>query len=256
MPPNPPWQELPHAENEAGYLSFYYSDPLARYPVRHITKLADNKSDPNLETMTYGLFSTCEERMRQGIVRDLRRWIFFLTNYRGMGRAITGFYEIGWHAPGPGGPRDIALAAAQMRFIDPIPVNEVRGHLGERVQIRFRPYMGLSPEHTVELRELIEAKPERTQGYLTEIARLEAYSVSVCGYTYPTWSRERPFGTDEAAAYLTPAEGEAPNVGNTSPTNRWRCGKCEEESFSLSRLKKCPHCGAIGMLAAIQAEEV
>jgi hypothetical protein len=64
------WKPL--AGGGTGYLSFYYSEPLARYPIRHITRPADNKSDPNIETATYGLFSICERQMRGKLVREGR----------------------------------------------------------------------------------------------------------------------------------------------------------------------------------------
>ena len=72
MPPNPPWMRLQPAHPVVGYLSIYIRDSLARYPVRDITRINDNKSDPHIETLTYGLFSTCEEKMRHGVVRDGR----------------------------------------------------------------------------------------------------------------------------------------------------------------------------------------
>ena len=79
-PPGPPWRPLDPAAPATGYASYYLSDELARWPVRAITRIKDNKSDPNLETGTYGLFSTCQREMRSGIVHDPPRYIFFVTN--------------------------------------------------------------------------------------------------------------------------------------------------------------------------------
>ena len=53
----------------------YLADDLSRLPVRHITRPHDNKSDPNIETGTYGLFSTCENQMRSGIVNRGAQYI-------------------------------------------------------------------------------------------------------------------------------------------------------------------------------------
>jgi hypothetical protein len=249
MPPNPPWEPLTTTE-EIGYLSVYLSDPLARYPVRHITRVADNTSDPNIETMTYGLFSTCEDKMRKGVVRDGRRWLFFMATLPGKGRSLTGMYKVGWHAPGPlfPGVDDFALAASEARWIAPIPASEVGGSLGDQLRRKFRLYLRLDSEHTAELRELIESKPDLTDAYLAEVARLERFSKSVTGYTYPTWEREQGFEGSDAAQYLTPREGGGEQATNTSPTGRWRCVECDSTTENAARLKLCPTCKAPGTL--------
>ena len=119
------WTPLGDASGGAGYLSVYRSDPLARYPIRHVTKKADNKSDPNIETGTYGLFSTCERPMRRKIVREGRPHLFFVTSHGRSSRALTGYYELGWFAESTGGAAtgDYALAATKIRFIEPIPLD-------------------------------------------------------------------------------------------------------------------------------------
>src|SRR5260370_20242924 len=128
-PPAPPWQ--PVADSGRGYLSVYLSDALARYPVRAITRSADNKSDPNIETLTYGLFSTCEPQMRNRIVQDGASTVFYITSHGPKPRAITGYYRIGWYTEGARGARhkDFALAARQARLIDPIPVASLPAEL-------------------------------------------------------------------------------------------------------------------------------
>ncbi len=94
-----PWRELSDAGR--GYLSVYFSEPLARWPVREITRPADNKSDPNIETGTYGLFSTCEPSMRNRIVNDGAATVFFLTTRRKhQGRVVSGYYHVGWYTEG------------------------------------------------------------------------------------------------------------------------------------------------------------
>src|SRR5260370_36520653 len=100
-PPVGQWARLDD-DGGAGYLSVYLSEPLARYPVRHVTRPADNKSDPNIETGTFGLFSTCEQQMRAKIVREGRPYLFFVTKYRQKGRAVTGYYRIAWYAESTG----------------------------------------------------------------------------------------------------------------------------------------------------------
>lgn len=79
IPPRPPWRDLVPNESADSYLSFYLPDELSALPVRGITLPANNKSDPNLETQTYGLFSTCSHVMRASIVARRCPYIFFLT---------------------------------------------------------------------------------------------------------------------------------------------------------------------------------
>ena len=70
MPPATPWTALEVDTPAIGYLSVYLSEDLSKLPIRAIAKPYDNKSDPNIETGTYGLFSTCERGMRAGIVKN------------------------------------------------------------------------------------------------------------------------------------------------------------------------------------------
>ena len=56
IPPAAPWTTLEVDTPATGYLSVYLSEDLSRLPIRAITLRNDNKSDPNFETGTYGLF--------------------------------------------------------------------------------------------------------------------------------------------------------------------------------------------------------
>src|SRR4051812_11206383 len=89
-PPASPWLELIPTNNEEGVLSYYYSEDEACVPVRAIMLPNNNKSDPNIETATYGLFSTCSQGTRAGIVERGTRYMFFVTQ-RGHGRMLTGY---------------------------------------------------------------------------------------------------------------------------------------------------------------------
>ena len=82
-PPAAPWSLLRAAQPATGYLSMYLADDLSWLPVRHITRPHDNKSDPNIETGTYGLFSTCEHQMRSGIVNRGAQYIVFMCRWGG-----------------------------------------------------------------------------------------------------------------------------------------------------------------------------
>ena len=138
-PPNAPWKELNSPEDAGSYMSIYYSDDLSRLPVRVITKPGDNKSDPNLETLTYGLFSTCSQSMRSGVVNRRSAYLFFATA-RKEGRVLTGYYHLRWFTDGVfDNARDYCLAADTARFIEkPIPLTEVDRRCGTNVSKWFR----------------------------------------------------------------------------------------------------------------------
>ena len=77
-------------QNAGAYVSVYLSSEVGRVPVRDVLRLGDNKSDPNLETQTYGLFSTCEPTMRKSIAARGITEIFFVTSVEPIGRALVG----------------------------------------------------------------------------------------------------------------------------------------------------------------------
>jgi hypothetical protein len=246
-PPNDPWIPLQRADPPSGYLSVYLSDDLAtRYPVRDVTRIADNKSDPNLETRSYGLFSTCEERMRAGVVKRGIRYVFFLTSHRRAPRAVTGYYDIRWYTKGA--LSDDALAAERVRFVAPIPVADVEGSLGHELQRRFRMCLLLNAKHTGELRDLIDASSDLTDRYVEEIDRLERLAMRYTGYRYPSWRRTAPFSWTDARGWLPAEDDQILDVPNSSPTGQWTCVACHDAIRSVARLKMCPNCGRRGTL--------
>jgi len=212
-PPNPPWIPFVPREHSGAALSYYYSDPNSTIPVREVTRADDNKADPNMETMTYGMFTTCERGMRAGMVRDGRPYIFFCTN-RGGRRVLTGYYLIGWYCKGPpikgyrraGGsvPHDYILAASRMKFVDPgFPLTQLTPYLGrKRVDTPFRTFRYIDSEMARLLRELIDGTPDATESYLGEIRRLEKLNLAKYGYRYRNWKREEGFTWSAAPPFL------------------------------------------------------
>ncbi len=250
-PPNSPWQELDSPADAGGYLSIYYSDDLSRLPVRWVTKPGDNKSDPNLETLTYGLFSTCGRSMRSGVVTRRCPYLFFATLRKGE-RVLTGYYHIRWYAAGVFDEmRDFCLAADVARFIEkPIPLTEVDRKCGTDVAGRFRGMRLLSGAECRKMARLINTRPDATAAYLEEIDRLERFNLKHGGYRYIAWKQVDKFSWDLARLYLEKGQPAtlAAAVLNSSPSGLWECLRCSENVKNKALLKRCPHCGALGTL--------
>lgn len=243
--PGEPWQPL--TDQGSGYLSYYYSEPLARWPVRQITRPGDNKSDPNIETGTYGLFSTCEPHMRNRIVKDGRATVFFVTRRRSQQpRVLTGYYHVGWFTEGAFGAvnNDYALAASTMRFFSPVSADDLPPALAEAVGARFRTYRRLDAELTGALKTFCDAQPDRTTRYVEEVRRIERFAHARSGFAYPSWARDVGFSWADAAGYYPGNTSSPAKVSNSSKTDRWRCSECDYVIRSGALLKRCPLCKA------------
>ncbi len=189
-------------------MSFYYSDPTSMVPVREVRRKDDNKADPNLETMTYGLFSTCERGMRAGLMKRGIEFVFFCTNRSG-GRVLTGYYRIGWFHRGKkivgyGRGDDYMLAAKEIRFVSPgFPLKDLTGYLdGTRLDRRFRTFMYIDTPTVQKLFTLLNQTPDATNEYLSEISRLEGENIDEFGYAYKNWKRLKGFDWEAARKYL------------------------------------------------------
>jgi len=249
QPPVGCWTPLPDRSGGAGYLSVYLSEPLARYPVRHIAKPADNKSDPNIETGTYGLFSTCERVMRAKIVREGRRWIFFVTTHRDGGRKLTGYYEVGWYAEGVGGAvkDDYALAAVSVRFIQPVPLGSLPAPARRICQPFFRTIRPIDPSTKDILCDCIDDRADLTDAYLAEIRRMERFARHHTGFAYPSWGRVDGFSWTDADRYLQPV-GKTVSLPAAPRTHKWQCTACQYNIVSKALLKSCPICNEMWTL--------
>lgn len=188
-PPASPWRKLPVLESSGGYLAYVYSDDIAAVPIRAVTKIGDNKVDPNLETMTYGLFSYCGKQARCGIVKNSYRYLFFITKWHGS-RVLIGMYIIGWYASHSLTTADYALASNSAWFLEsPLPLSSLTSICGQRIVSRFRTCLRLDDYcQCNKLVELITSKPNGVQRYISEIHRLERYNLFYSGYRYPSGS--------------------------------------------------------------------
>ena len=254
-PPAAPWSPLRVEQPAIGYLSMYLADDLSRLPVRHITRPHDNKSDPNIETGTYGLFSTCEQKMRSGIVNGGAQYIFFMCRWEGR-RVVSGYYRLAWKAPGTlHSPRrkDFALAADVVHFVDsPIPISELPEPVATAAGTGFRLYKRIDSAQTQALVFKLNERPNALNNYLSEIDRLETFQSFHSGYRYVSWKQKGPFGWDMAPRYLEQSDGST-SVPSQSATGTWRCSDvaCRQFVINQALLKKCPFCGSMGTLRPV-----
>jgi hypothetical protein len=196
-PPNPPWQELNAPANAGGYLSIYYSEDLSRLPIRWVTKPGDTKSDPNLETLTYGMVSFCGYQTRPGVVTKKYPHLFFATSRKGE-RGLTGYYHIGWFTNAVSNKeRDFCLAADTAHFIEnPIPLTKVDRICGTNVSQWFRTVRLLSGVECIKMLKLIYRRPNAISAYLEEIDLVHG------GYRYFRRHQKEKFSWNIAAQYL------------------------------------------------------
>ena len=199
QPPNPPWIPLEPSAGDKAVLYFYYSDPLSDIPVREVSHKQDPKPDPNLETLTFGLFSTCARGMRASIVRQRIELLFFCTNRSGI-RVLTGYYRVGWYYKVPHSqPDDYMLTAKEARFVAPgFPMRDLREYLhGVQLDSRFRTFRYTDGETAERLLLLLKDTPDATSEYVSEIRRLEQWSLDEYGHVYV--NRSRGFSWEDAA---------------------------------------------------------
>jgi len=186
IPPNHPWKPLDICEASGGCVGSFLNDDLSGLPVRAITKVGDNKADPNLETKTYGLFSTCHKVMRKSIVKHGHRHVFFITN-RGGVRVLAGLYLVKWYAPVSLDDNDFCLAADSIWFVqDPIPLVDVDRVCGTNVAHPIRGFKHIDAEQCRKTERLLKRRGNATGSYLSEIDRLERFNLKHGGYRYVT----------------------------------------------------------------------
>lgn len=254
-PPAAPWIAISRKTKAQGALSYYYSDSLARLPVRAVTKPEDNKADPNIETLSYGLFSTCQKGLRSAFVKKGRQHLFFITALRGV-RVLTGYYSVKWYAPLPAaGPSDFALAADAAHFLSkPLPLSEIDAACGTDLDRWFRTNLLIDEEECQRVLALIQRQPDARTEYLQEIDRLEHFNKSRGGFRYIGRQLDEPFSWKVAAPYLLQQSATADDStvasNNTSLSGWWTCEDCGENVLNKALLRACPNCRKVGTLKA------
>lgn len=183
-PPNPPWMPIKEANNVGGYLAYYYSDDMSQLPVRAVTKIGDNKVDPNIETRTYGLFSKCGYQMRKSIIKRGCTHLFFFTN-RSHTRMLTGYYAIRWKAEMPSAKDDYSVAAERAYFVESgIPLTEVDLRCETNTSRWFREFIFLNEQECQKMLKLLIGQQNIERQYVSEVKRLERFNLAQSGYRY------------------------------------------------------------------------
>ncbi len=262
VPPGPPWLELNSSSEAHSYLCFYYSSLLSRLPVRDVNRvvgssthcIADCKSDPNWETQTFGLFSTCQDAARRGAVKNRSPYLFFFGNnaVESNKRGVTGYYRLKWYSHGGTYQDDYCLAADRVHFVEhPIRFDEVNRHLGTRLSSRSpRLTAKLAPSESEKLVQILHAQEDATTLYIEEIHRLEKVNArNANGLRYINFGKRDQFDWSVAEKMTSlGVHSSIRRVSNSAATDTWACVKCGWTCKSKARLKLCPECGAQGTL--------
>ncbi len=184
-PPNPPWVPINKGSPNIATISYYYGEAKSLVvPIRDITHRYDAKYDPNLETLTYGLFSHCCKNERKAIVEKGITTQFFCTKRANGIRVLTGYYHPAWYCKM--GSDDYAIAAESARFVSPgFELSKLNEFLEGYPVGKFRTWRYIEGKKVVwRLLLLINSAPNDTKKYLSEIHKFEAYSLGQYGKMY------------------------------------------------------------------------
>ncbi len=185
-PPNPPWLPIRRNTSNRATLTFYYGDAKSlKIPIRDISNRKYAKPDPNIETLTYGLFSVCCKSERKSIVEKGISTQFFCTSRKDGIRVLTGYYRPAWYCKI--GIDDYAIAAESARFISPgFVLSDLVSFLnGFPIDRFFRCWKYIQNDDAIRrLLLLINTAPNATAAYVSEIKRLEKESLEQYGHIY------------------------------------------------------------------------
>jgi len=263
QPPGLPWRELHPNFAAHSYLCFYYTSSFSGRAVRDVNRVvanvsgghvADCKVDPNWETGTFGLFSTCQQAIRRGAVNNRSPYLFFFGDHAAASRerGVAGYYRLRWYAEGGTYAGDFCLAADKLHFVErPISFAEVNAHLGTKLSNRVpRLSMKLSTTESLGLLAMLEQQPDATAAYIREVRRLEQINARISGgLKYVNFGRTTSFTWDAAKDIKSLGIASTRTRSrNSTPENRWWCASCHATHVSRALLKLCPTCGEHGTL--------
>jgi len=184
-PPNRPWQPIQQNETDIATITFYHCDPKSLViPIRDISNRNDAKHDPNLETLTYGLFSHCFKKERKGIVEKGITTQFFSTTRANNTRVLTGYYHPTWYCRINND--DYAIAAESARFVSPgYALSDLLSFFEGYPIDQFFYWKYIREKKVIErLKLLINSAPDATTQYVAEIHRFEDLSLKQYGRMY------------------------------------------------------------------------
>jgi hypothetical protein len=185
-PPNSPWIPIEKRNENLATISYYYGDPRSQViPIRDVTSKRNAKRDPNIETKTYGLFSTCCKNERKAIVEKGIATQFFCTSRVNATRVLTGYYRPAWFCKF--GPDDYVIAADKVRFVSPgFALNKLITFMdGFPIDRFFRTWKYLRDEKVIrQLLLLLNTARDSTADYLSEMKCQEEYALEKYGYIY------------------------------------------------------------------------
>ncbi len=204
------WKRIVPNKKPTGHIAYYYSDDDASLPIRAVRKKNDNKSDPNIETKSYGMFSTCMPPARKNMVKRNDSYIFFFTKWMGK-RMFTGYYELSSYlntgiTPIRGGKEsnfsDYALLAKHTHFIkNGIPLTGKKWSKIVLDKIKNKEIKGYGPRDfskidsaiTMKLKKILDRHSNITKEYVREIKKMEKENFVNDKMCYPTWGRKTGF---------------------------------------------------------------
>lgn len=185
-PPNPPWRPIQRGNTNLATITFYYGDAKSPVvPIRDVSNKNDAKPDPNIETLTYGLFSVCCKDERKAIVEKGITTQFFCTSRADSVRVLTGYYRPAWYCEIDA--NDYAITAESARFVSPgYALSKLTSFFEDYpIDKFFRTWKYIRDEKVIRrLLLLINSAPDATATYVSEIHRLEADSLEQYGHMY------------------------------------------------------------------------
>lgn len=172
----------------SGRIAYYYSTKNSRLPIRDVDNSLrmDHVLEPNLESSTYNMFASCNQRIVAKAVEEGSSHLFFVTRYNGLidrlqGHPLfTGFYLIDEIAEVEGRK---AIRSRQPYFVDadrPLFVSEVWvGLFGKKQRPNLRwdvKGAALNSRETRGLVKMLHSRGNATRRYVSEINRLKKES--------------------------------------------------------------------------------
>src|SRR5262249_5456017 len=142
--------------------------------------------------------------------------------------------------------KDWALAASQMRFVSPIPLDDVAAQV-PACATRFRTQKPIDAATTEQLKKIVDAYDDITDRYVAELHRIERFAKSRTRYAYPPRGRTDGFTWDDAPQFYCRGDA-AVTAPNSARSGRWRCVACGAVVPNAALLKQCPACREMATL--------